>query len=43
MRAAKILKNELYVDDLLTGGESIEQVRNIRDEIIALLMRGGFH
>lgn len=42
-RAAKIIKNELYVDDLLTGGESIEQIRDIRDEIIALLMRGGFH
>ncbi|XP_011859184.1 PREDICTED: uncharacterized protein LOC105556702 [Vollenhovia emeryi] len=41
--AAKVLKDDLYVDDLLTGGESIHQVRDLRDEIISLLARGGFH
>ncbi|XP_036138376.1 uncharacterized protein LOC118644289 [Monomorium pharaonis] len=40
--AAEILKNHMYVDDLLTGGGSIERVRTIRDEIITLLSRGGF-
>ncbi|XP_036148390.1 uncharacterized protein LOC118647475 [Monomorium pharaonis] len=40
--AAEVLKNHMYVDDLLTGGKSIEQVRAIRNEIIALLSRGGF-
>lgn len=40
--AAKILKNHLYVDDLLTGAESIGEIRAIRNEIIALLNRGGF-
>jgi len=32
----------LYLDDLLTGAETIEDAREIRDEIIALLARGGF-
>jgi len=41
-RAAEIIKNHLYVDDLLTGANSVEQARVIRDEIIALLKRGGF-
>ncbi|XP_067208500.1 uncharacterized protein [Linepithema humile] len=41
-RAAEILKKHLYVDDLLTGAETIEEVREIREEIIALLSRGGF-
>jgi len=41
-RAARILKTHLYVDDLLTGAETIEDARAIRDEIIALLSRGGF-
>jgi len=41
-RAAEILENHLYVDDLLTGAETINKVREIRDEITALLARGGF-
>ncbi|XP_066583634.1 uncharacterized protein [Prorops nasuta] len=41
-RAAEILRTHLYVDDLLTGGNTIEEVRQIRDELIALLARGGF-
>ncbi|XP_011858455.1 PREDICTED: uncharacterized protein LOC105556009 [Vollenhovia emeryi] len=41
-RAAEILKAHLYVDDLLTGADSIEEARAIRDEIIELLARGGF-
>lgn len=32
----------MYVDDLLTGANSIEEVRSIRNEIISLLSRGGF-
>jgi len=30
------------VDDLLTGAETIDEIRVIRDEIIALLSRGSF-
>ncbi|XP_018359711.1 PREDICTED: uncharacterized protein LOC108758964 [Trachymyrmex cornetzi] len=41
-RAAEIIKTHLYVDDLLTGADSIDDVKMIRDEIIALLARGGF-
>ncbi|XP_018376447.1 PREDICTED: uncharacterized protein LOC108769758 [Trachymyrmex cornetzi] len=41
-KAAKILKQHLYVDDLLTGADTIIEARTIRDDIIALLSRGGF-
>ncbi|XP_018396856.1 PREDICTED: uncharacterized protein LOC108775073 [Cyphomyrmex costatus] len=41
-RAAEILKAHLYVDDLLTGDDSIDETRAIRDEIISLLALGGF-
>jgi len=41
-RAAKILKGHLYVDDLLSGAESINEAHAIRQEIIALLVEGGF-
>ncbi|XP_011868239.1 PREDICTED: uncharacterized protein LOC105562204, partial [Vollenhovia emeryi] len=41
-RAAEILKNHVYVDDLLTGAETIKDARMIRDEITALLARSGF-
>ncbi|XP_066585914.1 uncharacterized protein [Prorops nasuta] len=41
-RAATILKAHLYVDDLLTGAETIKEAREIRDEITELLALGGF-
>ncbi|XP_018312448.1 uncharacterized protein, partial [Mycetomoellerius zeteki] len=41
-RAANVLKSHLYVDDLLTGAETIEEARAVRDETIELLARGGF-
>ncbi|XP_039311986.1 uncharacterized protein LOC120359240 [Solenopsis invicta] len=41
-KAAGVLKSHLYVDDLLTGSETIKEARIIRDDIIALLARGGF-
>ncbi|XP_066592054.1 uncharacterized protein [Prorops nasuta] len=41
-RAAKIVKEHLYVDDLLTGAGSIDELRAIRDDIIDLLSKGGF-
>lgn len=41
-RAAEILKSHLYVDDLLTGAESIDEARRIRVEVTELLARGGF-
>ncbi|XP_011874772.1 PREDICTED: uncharacterized protein LOC105565849, partial [Vollenhovia emeryi] len=41
-KAAEVLRRHLYVDDLLTGANSVKEVRYVRDEIIALLGRGGF-
>lgn len=41
--AARIIKTDLYVDDLLTGANTIEKARTLRDKIIALLAQGGFN
>jgi len=41
-RAAKVIKTHLYVDDLISGADSIDEVRAIRNDVIALLARGGF-
>uniref|UniRef100_A0ABD2X0V2 Reverse transcriptase domain-containing protein n=1 Tax=Trichogramma kaykai TaxID=54128 RepID=A0ABD2X0V2_9HYME len=41
-RSANILKNDLYVDDLLTGADTLSEMIQVRDEIISLLRRGGF-
>ncbi|XP_025997894.2 uncharacterized protein LOC113006176 [Solenopsis invicta] len=41
--AARLLKTHLYVDDLLIGTDTVEEARRLRDEVIALLARGGFN
>lgn len=41
--ASQALKNALYVDDLLTGAQTIEETINLRNEVVALLKRGGFN
>lgn len=41
-KSANIIKNHLYVDDLLTSTNTIEECRSIRNEIIAILASGGF-
>ncbi|XP_039310248.1 uncharacterized protein LOC105205076 [Solenopsis invicta] len=41
--AARLLKTHLYVDDLLTGANTVDEARRLRDEVIALLVRGGFN
>lgn len=41
-RAAEIIKNHLYVDNLITRTDTLEDARTIRNEINALLSRGGF-
>ncbi|XP_011859829.1 PREDICTED: uncharacterized protein LOC105557255 [Vollenhovia emeryi] len=41
-RAAEILTTHLYVDDLLSGADTIVEARAVRDEMIALLKRDGF-
>lgn len=41
--ASEILKRDLYVDDLLTRANSLEEILKIRDETIELLKRGRFN
>jgi len=38
----QVLLNDFYVDDLLTGGNSHEELLATRDRLIAVLARGGF-
>lgn len=41
-QAARVLRNEVYVDDLVTGASSLEELLDLRKQIIALLAKGGF-
>ncbi|XP_011304741.1 uncharacterized protein [Fopius arisanus] len=41
-RASKLLLRDFYVDDFVSGGKSLAELLSIRDEMIALLSRGGF-
>lgn len=40
--AAEILKRDVYVDDFLSGAQTLEEARKLRDELISLLQCGGF-
>ncbi|XP_061402363.1 uncharacterized protein LOC133338195 [Musca vetustissima] len=39
---AKIVRRDFYVDDLITGGNTIEEVLDIRQQVSDLLKRGNF-
>ncbi|XP_030759214.1 uncharacterized protein LOC115884703, partial [Sitophilus oryzae] len=39
---SKIISNDFYVDDLFTGGSSVEDVLNIKTRILLILNSGGF-
>lgn len=41
--AAKILLRDLYVDNLLTGADTVDELIKIREEITQLCDRGGFN
>ncbi|XP_046392179.1 uncharacterized protein LOC124160387 [Ischnura elegans] len=41
-RATSVAMKDFYVDDLLTGSNSIEEAEKVQEGIIALLERGGF-
>ncbi|XP_015118462.1 uncharacterized protein LOC107042095 [Diachasma alloeum] len=41
-RASKLLLRDFYVDDFISGADSLDELLTIRDEMIALLSRGGF-
>ncbi|XP_033212329.1 uncharacterized protein LOC117169929 [Belonocnema kinseyi] len=40
--SAPLLKRDFYVDNLLTGANTPQEARTIRDDLIQLLKRGGF-
>ncbi|XP_066600741.1 uncharacterized protein [Prorops nasuta] len=40
---AKTLSENLYVDDLISGADTVEHASQMRDEVIEILKRGGFH
>ena len=42
-RASEIVKRDLYVDNLLTGANSLREILEIRDELIDLCKRGHFN
>jgi len=39
---AMIARRDFYMDDLITGANSIDEARTIRDQVSALLAKGGF-
>ncbi|XP_073962973.1 uncharacterized protein [Choristoneura fumiferana] len=41
-RGASVLSRDLYVDDVCTGAQSIEEALLLRDELIAILRAGGY-
>ncbi|XP_043466289.1 uncharacterized protein LOC122501089 [Leptopilina heterotoma] len=41
--AAKIIRDNTYVDDFLAGADSEEEALECRDQLIAIMNSGGFH
>uniref|UniRef100_A0A8D8TAY9 Integrase catalytic domain-containing protein n=1 Tax=Cacopsylla melanoneura TaxID=428564 RepID=A0A8D8TAY9_9HEMI len=41
--AAPVVLDDIYVDDVVTGGQNVSDVINLRDQLIALLRAGGFN
>ena len=41
-RASRLLCSDFYVDDFLSGADTLDDIMAIRDEMINLLRRGGF-
>ena len=40
--ASKIIKTDFYMDDLITGGTSVEEVKNLKTQIDTILRQAGF-
>ncbi|XP_026829832.1 uncharacterized protein LOC105285090 [Ooceraea biroi] len=40
--AVQVLRDKIYVDDVLFGADDLTRIRLVRDQIIALLQSGGF-
>ncbi|XP_043487121.1 uncharacterized protein LOC122514393 [Polistes fuscatus] len=43
LMAAIVLKEDFYVDDLLTGAHTVREAKQIRDELIHITKRAGMH
>ncbi|XP_052855140.1 uncharacterized protein LOC128263903 [Drosophila gunungcola] len=41
-KAAKVIQNDFYVDDLLTGAGCVEDLQSLRDEVSQVLQEAGF-
>ncbi|XP_039311334.1 uncharacterized protein LOC113006065 [Solenopsis invicta] len=41
--AVSILNNSIYVDDVLFGADSVSAIQSTRQQLNALLLKGGFH
>ena len=41
-KAAEVLESSFYVDDLLSGSSSIEEARDLVEQLFLLLQKGGF-
>ena len=39
----EVIENDMYVDDLVTGGESLDEVKIIKEKSIELFKKGGFN
>ena len=39
----KIIENDMYVDDLVIGGNSLEEVKEIKQNSVQLFKKGGFN
>jgi hypothetical protein len=40
--AAEVISRDVYVDDLVTGSDSLSEARRLQEEIIHILGKGGF-
>lgn len=41
-RASKVLDDDIYVDDILTGAFNVQEAIELRDELQEMLKKGGF-
>ena len=39
----KIIEDDMYVDDLVIGGNNLEQVKEIKQKSVQIFKRGGFN
>ena len=41
-KVIEVIENDMYLDDLVTGGESLDEVKIIKEKSIELFKKGGF-